>query len=292
MNYKLDFIEKLKDSIIFKQNKGRFIKPCPGTLTNREKLFKELHEYLIDKNFIVRLGTGEFTDSLLFETVQPLYRDLVPFISNYKNAVLEIKTKTINIHTLKKLKEHRNTMVSWSVNSPVIAQSEEKGIPSIQERINAAEELQKHGYKIGFHFDPLIIYPGWKEDYKRAVELIFEKIKPETIVYISMGALRFIPEMKEMMQKKGAVYITGEFIKGLDNKLRYFRPLRVRLYLAVKSFLLEYIDESRIYMCMETPQVWKDVFNIEGMNTKKLTDRLTIACKKSFNVNEAGKSMY
>jgi len=322
----MDYKSNFKNLVTFEKNKGNFIKPCPGTpahvccgykiidfahgctlgcsycilkyyfknkpitvFTNRKKLFKELEEYINKEDSIVRFGTGEFTDSLLFEDIQPFYKDLVPFISKYKNTILEIKTKTINIKSLKKIKDHWNTMVSWSVNTPTIIRNEEKGAPGIQDRINAAEELQKEGYKLGFHFDPLIIYPGWKEEYRRVVDMIFEKIKPENIVYVSMGALRFISEMKEMLENARSFYVTGEFIKGLDNKLRYFRPIRVRLYMDVKLFLLDYIDISRIYLCMESPQVWEEVFSIKGMNTKKLTERLAICCKKSFKLIEKTK---
>ncbi len=301
--------------------KGSFIKPCPGTpkhvccgykiidlahgcnlgctycilnyyfqkniltvFTNREKIFYELENFLEKKKGITRFGTGEFTDSLLFENDFPFYHELVPYIAEKRNAVLEIKTKTVNIDRLLDIKNHDNTIVSWSLNSDYIAQQEERLAPKIKKRINSAFQVQEAGYRLAFHFDPIVIHDGWEEGYKKTVDEIFKKINPESIVYVSMGTLRFIPEMVEFMNRVGASYIDGEFIKGADNKMRYFRPLRTWAYKKIKTFLLEYLSEDIIYMCMESPTVWEDVFSISNMNSQKLRKRLDRACFDKFDI--------
>ena len=104
---------------------------------------------------LIRFGTGEFTDSLLFEKDYPIYSELVPFFSRSSNAILEIKTKTTNIECLSGIQDHDNTIVSWSMNSDIIARKEESNTPGIEERIRAAQRVQKEGYKLGFHFDML-----------------------------------------------------------------------------------------------------------------------------------------
>jgi len=310
----------LKNRIKITKNKGKFIKPCPGTpkhvccgyqiinfaqgcnlgctycilsyyfkenpitiFSNIKDLFFELDNYLNGKYYLTRFGTGEFTDSLLFEKYFFLYNKLVPYISQKNNAILEIKTKTINIERLLKIKQHNNIIISWSLNSDYIAKNEERFAPDIDQRIEAAYKVQEAGYKLSFHFDPIMIYSEWEDGYKKTIDKIFKKIKPRNIVYISMGTLRYIKEMEELMVKEKASYINGEFIRGIDNKMRYFRPLRTRVYIKIKSYLQQYVDENIIYMCMESPDVWKDVFGYCNMGTEKLIKRLDKACYDKFD---------
>jgi len=305
------------------ENKGRFIKPCPGTpryvccgykiidfahgcnlgcsycilsnyfgnepptiYKNTDKLFSELESYLDKNTGITRFGTGEFTDSLLSYQAQPLYDVLVPMFSRNKNAVLELKTKTTNINGLIKIKDHDNTIVSWSLNSRYTARRDEKKAPCIEDRINAAYRAQEAGFKLAFHFDPIIIHEFWEEGYKKTIDLIFKKIHSENIVYISMGALRFLPEMRNVMREINMGNNEWEFIKGLDNKIRYFRPIRTDVYKRIKSHLNNFVEEDILYMCMENPTVWEDVFKIRQMTTEKLIDRLDKACFNKFDLKQ------
>jgi len=315
-------------NLIEQENAGRFIKPCPQTpdhvccaytiinfaqgctlgctycilnsyfgdtvtppvlFSNRNKLFEELHETLQKKSGLFRFGTGEFTDSLLFEDKSTLYETLVPYISKKKNAVLEIKTKTVNIYRLLKIKNHDNTIVSWSLNSDFISRTEERNAPGIDQRIDAAVRIAQEGYRLAFHFDPIIMHRSWEDGYKRVVDRLFSRVQPVDVVYISMGTLRFAPAMRDFMIRKKAQYIYGgEFIRGKDNKMRYFRPLRTRMYILLKDLLTQYIDEDRLYMCMESNEVWEDVFGVYGMTSKRLADRLDKACYTKFSRLDSG----
>jgi spore photoproduct lyase len=303
------------------ENKGKFIKPCPGTpryiccgykiidfargcslgcsycilnhysssrsLTiykNTDKLLFEVEQFLKDRSGITRFGTGEFTDSLLSERAVGLYNELIPMFSRSRNAVLELKTKTANINGILKIKEKDKTIVSWSLNSRYIAGRHEKRAPGVEERIDAASRAQEAGFKLAFHFDPIIIHDSWEEAYKRSIEQLFKKILPGNVIYISMGTLRILPEMKDIFYKISRGLKEWEFIKGGDNKIRYFRPLRTSVYRQIKSFLQQYVSEDTLYMCMENSTVWEDVFNIKNMTSEKLKERLDKACLDKFDL--------
>ena len=307
--------------IIWAENKGKFIKPCPGTprylccgykiidfahgcnlgcsycilnfyfgnkppaiYNNTDKLLFELEEFLKTRKGISRLGTGEFTDSLLTEQAIGLYNEIIPMFSRGRNAVIELKTKTTNIAGLLKIKERDNTIISWSLNSHYIASKHEKKAPRLEKRISAAYRVQEAGFKLAFHFDPIVTHEYWEDGYRRTVDLMFEKIRPENVVYISMGTLRFLPEMKHTLYKVIRGSNEWEFIKGLDGKLRYFRPLRTFAYKKIKSYLKNYVSEGILYMCMENSTVWEDVFGIKNMTSKKLADRLDKACLDKFDL--------
>jgi spore photoproduct lyase len=250
---------------------------------NRGDLFEEIENYLEKNIELTRFGTGEFTDSLLFELTDSLYDELIPIVSKAGNAVLEIKTKTANVHKLLKIKDHDNTIVSWTLNSDYIAHQEEKGAPDIQRRLQAALQVQKEGYKLAFHFDPIILHENWEDGYRRTVERIFKSIDPENIVYISLGTLRYVAGMSDVLKRMSKDCRNGEFIRAQDNKLRYFRPLRTAAYRTLKSLLKEHVDERRVYLCMENRTVWEDVFGLRDMSDAKLKERLDEACRRSFH---------
>ena len=189
-------IEKGKTILYLTRNKGAFIKECPGTrsytccgyqilhmgtfctmdcsycilqtyfhppilqyFVNYDDLMKELDRVFLKKS-IIRIGTGEFTDSLIWDHWTDISRLLVTRFSEQSMAALELKTKTSAVKSLKVHLHNHKTIVSWSLNTPRVIKSEERGTASLSARLRAASNCELWGYPLGFHFDPLIIYDG------------------------------------------------------------------------------------------------------------------------------------
>ena len=281
-------------------NRGLFFKPCPGTreyqccdyqvintgsncpidcaycilqaylntpwLTfhvNIDQLFHELSESLSAKpEQLFRIGTGEFTDSLAIDHLTSFSRLLVEFIGRRENAILELKTKSAAIDNLQGLFHNRKTVVAWSLNGTSIMAGYELRSATLEERLDAAKKCAAWGYRLAFHFDPIIDYPGWQDEYAETINRLFEKVPATAIAWISLGALRFIPSLKEIgiMRFPRTKMYYQEFIIGLDGKARYFRANRVRLYQYIYALLQEKIsDRTCIYFCMESDEIWREV---------------------------------
>lgn len=209
---------------------------------------------------VLRIGTGEFTDSLALDPVTALNRHLVSFFAAQDRAVLELKTKTRVIDFLEGLSHRRRIIVSWSLNTERVAASEERGAPTVAERLEAAKQVVSWGYPVGFHFDPIIYYPGWEEEYPEIIERLFAAIPAEEIVWISLGSLRYMPVLKEIALERfpETKIFSEEFIVGLDGKKRYFRDLRVKLYRTLYQAIRAHSREVCVYLCMESPEVWEE----------------------------------
>jgi len=225
---------------------------------NHEDLFVEL-ERLFLKKTVTRIGTGEFTDSMIWESWTDLSSLLVPKFSQQSRVVLELKTKTSAVEKLKDLRHNSKTVVSWSLNTERVIKHEERQTASLSARLKAASNCQSWGYPLGFHFDPLIIYDGCEEAYMRVIDMLFTRISPENVVWISLGTFRFPPALKPTIQKRfpGSKIVYGEFISGLDGKMRYFKPLRINLYRRMVSCIREFAPHLTIYLCMEDDEVWQ-----------------------------------
>lgn len=235
--------------------------PLITVFTNFKDILAELNARLNSAagNFF-RIGTGELIDSLSLDHLTEWSVPLVRFFATRKNAVLEFKTKSDNIHHLKRADPRDRVIVSWSVNTEEVQHREEFKTATMEERIRAAKQCEAWGYRTGFHFDPLIHAEGWEQGYKKTVDLIFRNLSPARMAWISLGALRFIPSLKKTAEERfgGTEIFTGEFISGLDGKKRYFKPVRKKMYDFVRRLIREYSPEVPIYLCMESRELWKN----------------------------------
>ncbi len=286
-----------KRMLFLTRNRGPFIKKCPGTksytccgyqilhigtyctmdcaycilqayfhppflqyFVNQERLFKELDDIVSSrKPPFHRIGTGEFTDSLIWEPWTEPSRSLVPYFAQQDRVVLELKTKTSSVENLRGLEHNKKTIVAWSLNPPAIIRNEERGTASMRARLRAAAQCEAWGYPLAFHFDPLILYEGCEKDYEKLVRELFTSVSAQNIVWISLGSFRFMPSLKPIIRKRfpKSRIIYGEFIPGLDGKMRYFKPLRIELYRKMAAWIRALAPDVMLYFCMEDQEVWK-----------------------------------
>jgi spore photoproduct lyase len=188
-----------------------------------------------------------------------LSQKLVPVFAGQKRAVLELKTKTTAIDRLQHLEHNRKTIVAWSVNTPRIIAAEERRTASLSARLKAAAKCESWGYPLAFHFDPIVIYEGCEAAYERVIKKICSHVSPDNIVWISLGTFRFMPSLKPIIQKRfpNSKIIYGEFITGLDGKMRYFKPVRIEVYQRIIACIRQYAPNVFIYFCMEDDEVWQ-----------------------------------
>jgi spore photoproduct lyase len=232
--------------------------------TNLDELWEQLDIFLHENtDRILRIGTGELGDSLVIDHITENSKDLISYFRGKDNVLFELKTKTLNIENILNTEPASNIIVSWSLNSPRIAESEERGAPSVEERIQAARRVSDKGFRVGFHFDPVILYPGCDLDYEEVITNMLANINPERIAWISLGSLRFPPSLKSVIQERfpQTKIIYEEMIKGKDGKLRYFKPLRLKIYKKIIGFIKERGGRKiPLYFCMESESIWREVF--------------------------------
>jgi spore photoproduct lyase len=261
-----------------------FNPPVLQLFVNHDDMFCELDTIESGSCMYHRLGTGEFTDSLIWESSFPLSEILIERFASQDRAVLELKTKTVAIEHLAHLSHKRKTIMAWSLNTPAVIKKEERRTATLEARLHAAAQCQQWGYPLAFHFDPLVIYDGWAGDYQGVISRLFEAVDPQNIVWISLGALRFIPSLKPIIKKRfpDSQLPFGEFIQGLDKKMRYFKPLRIEIYRRLAEWIKAKAPEVCLYFCMEDEEVWEKVLGFlpeeKGGLSKMLDESAAIHC--------------
>jgi len=246
-----------KKTLLLCRNHGEFLKDCPGTKVYRccdyrvinvglgcpmDCVYCILQAYLnnpylsffvnIDDMFaelttklerydgaVMRIGTGEFTDSMALDRITGLSRRLVEFFGSQKKGVLELKTKSAYVDNLKGLNHDNRTIVAWSLNSEEIVRSQEIRAASIDQRLEAAAMCVEWGYDCAFHFDPIIAYPGWQKGYYEVVSKMYKIIPADRIRWISLGGFRYLPALKKIGTERfpRSEIFYHEFIEGMDD---------------------------------------------------------------------------
>ena len=287
---------KRLDTLLIHREKYDFLKPCPcscgsaGCGYNLVNLgfgcrfeceycflqqYQNLHAVLLPANveeFLAkidgakfraglfdrpRIGSGEFTDSLVFDDLTQYSAQIVPFFRARPHLQFEFKTKSTNIGGLLAAGGCENVVAAWSVNAGPITQDVEHFTPNLTARLQAACEVARAGYRLGFHFDPVVIYKGYQQDYARTVQEMADTLPHDKIAWISVGTLRFSRELKkriEMRFTKNRI-LDGEFLLDFDGKMRYSQAQRIEAYQFLVPLLRRTFPHAVVYLCMEDPAV-------------------------------------
>ena len=319
-----DQFDKAKRRLFLCRHKGEFFKKCPGSegqvccnyfvinfasncpmdcsycylqdylAQNASlKVFSNVGDLLEEADRTVsrhrgvffRIGTGEITDSLALEPYTGMVAELIPYFSEQPNVLLELKTKSDRVESLLRFDPKGRIVVAWSMNPQRIIDLEEHGTASLEERIRAARLCQEAGYRLGFHFDPMIEYPGWELDYESMLEQTFASIDWRRLSWVSLGVLRQTPALKRAMRERfpRTPLLGGEQVLCPDGKLRYFQPLRVSMYRAMVRWIRRAAPTVKIYLCMESRSVWEQVFGFAPSCEKELGMQMDPAVPQSIH---------
>lgn len=244
--------------------------------TNWPDLRDELAAFLASRPR-ARLGTGELSDSLAYEAAFPSAARISELFRDFPAAVFEFKTKSDAIGSLLDIEEPpANIVVSWSLNPAALARREEHLAPALSRRLRALAAVQEKGYKVGIHFDPLVLFPGWRKQYRGLIAALARVLRPGRVAWWSLGALRFPPELrKHILRRPGSQLFWGELIEGADKKYRYFTPLRLELFRFIRDEIRSRVSRDiPLYLCMEDAAVWEEILPEAKADEEAINSRL------------------
>ncbi|MFH1996701.1 MAG: spore photoproduct lyase family protein [Candidatus Omnitrophota bacterium] len=223
----------------------------PGIIipSNIDDFFKAFSAYRQD----IRLGTGEFTDSLALDHITEFSGQLIEFFKKHPKSTFEFKTKSDNIEKLLAARPGKNIVAAWSLNPQTVIDKNEFYTASLIERLTAAEKCVAAGSSVAFHFDPIIMYEGWEKGYRDVVDLLFDTVSDKDIAWISLGTLRFSRRLKKVIENRfpDNTLLDGELLPGFDGKMRYERCMRGALYRKMLQWIRRRNSKVSTYLCME-----------------------------------------
>ncbi len=216
------------------------------------------------------IGTGQSSDSLMWGNRNGMMDDLFDFAEKNPNVILELKSKSGNVSYHVKNRIPANILTTWSLNPDIIVENEEHLTASLEDRISAAAKIASHGGLIGFHFHPIIIYEGWKEDYNKIFTRLLSEFSAEEITHISFGTLTFIkPVIKELRKRELKSKILQMPLEEIAGKFSYPFNVKKEMFSFAYNAFKPWHDEIFFYLCMEDIGLWAPVFNREYVNNQE-----------------------
>lgn len=227
---------------------------------------------------LLRVGTGELSDSLALDHIHEFSKDIVRFANEHPNVLIELKTKTNNIGNLLDLEHNRRTVVSWSVNPESYITREEHKCATLKDRLIAARECADAKYPVAFHLDPLLHLENWQDEYRGVIDAIATKFSPKEMAWVSIGSLRFTPDLKKISKGRfpTSQVMSGELFPSTDGKVRYLKSIREEMYSFIKTEIETKLKKVPFYLCMETKTVWQNVFGSVPQTNRELEKKLTV----------------
>src|SRR5262252_6740104 len=191
-----------KKRLFLTRHKGEFLKKCPGSdgqvccnyfvinfASNcpMDCSYCYLQEYLADN-----------PDLKIFSNVDDLLSEADELLSKHRRFFFRIGTGEITDSLVLDPKDR--VVVSWSMNPQLVIDRDEHGTASLSERLLAARRCQNAGYRLGFHFDPIVEYLNWESDYEDMLDQTFSSVDWRRIAWLSMGVLRDTPSLKRIIR--------------------------------------------------------------------------------------------
>ena len=208
----------------------------------------------------VRVGTGELGDSLELDPLFRLSEHLIRAAAQHPNLQLELKTKTDRVDHLESVRPKGNAVIGFSLNPQTVARALEPGAASPQQRLAAARRAQAAGFRVAFHFDPVVLQrDSVAETLKLYLPLAasLAEFGYGRVAWVSLGTFRFPASLRERLGEGSPV--SARMVPCRDGKFRYLQRERSRLYRAL-AVELERATGAPVYLCMESAAVWRAAF--------------------------------
>jgi spore photoproduct lyase len=180
-------------------------------------------------------------------------REFLPFFQKYENAVLELRTKSINVSELLNHEVIPNCVVAYSFTPENISQKLEHGVPPIARRIQTMKKLVEKGWQVGIRLDPLIYHEGYQKYYSELIRDVFHAIPVESIHSVSTGPMRFPEKMFHTIEQ---LYPDEPLFAGpLENRnglTSYSERIETEMMNYCNTILENHLPKNKLFSCLQS----------------------------------------
>ena len=172
---------------------------------NIEDFFEEVKERLKElKDEKLFVSISYDTDVLAVENMFGVAKKWIEFAKEYKNLVIEIRTKSVNVDSIiDELNE--NILLSFSLSPQIVIDKYEKKTPSLEKRIKAIKKVISKGYKPSIAIDPVLKVENYRKIYDEFIDFVFSEINPNSLESVIFGVMRMNSSQQKAIKKSGLV---------------------------------------------------------------------------------------
>ena len=208
---------------------------------------KKIKQNCLEKSYFF---SGYDCDSLAFDGITNFVDCFLPIFEKNKNAILELRTKSTQIHKILKYKPIDNCIIAFSFTPENISKLIEHRVPSVKKRIIAMKKLANAGWKLGLRFDPIVPSCNFAKIYENLFQNIASTIPKENIHSISFGMMRFPKNMfKKIIKENLNKRISSLDFKNSNGIYSYSKEREKKFKNIIIKKLKKYMKNIPIYYC-------------------------------------------
>lgn len=205
--------------------KGMYPSSNIVVFVNLEDFFDECKKML--SKHPVYLCVSYDTDMLALEPIVGYAKKWCEFVEENPNLTIEIRTKGTMNQDWKQLPINKNIILAFTLSPNYVSKHYEHGAPPLKQRIEMLKEALQLGYTCRLCFDPIILFPRWKEEYMNMIHEVKKEIDLEKIKDISIGSFRisknYLSNMRKQYPNSAVIqypYVCEDGFYQLPNALR------------------------------------------------------------------------
>ncbi|ATW25130.1 spore photoproduct lyase [Candidatus Formimonas warabiya] len=225
-------------------------KPYIRIYVNQDEILHQAAQYIEERKPEITVFEGAATsDPLPVEPYGGALAKTIEFFGEQEFGRFRFVTKFANVDPLLKLAHQNHTRFRFSLNSDEVIGNFEHGTPPLRERIEAASKVSYAGYPLGFIIAPILIFDGWKDQYRTLLthlkqqllpsaldDLTFELITHRFTQRAKKNILDLFPDTKLVMKEEERRVKYGQF-----GYIKYLYPKED--YEELKAFFLREISQ-------------------------------------------------
>ena len=216
---------------------------------NYEDFTEQLHSSIQGSAGPSIYYSGYDCDSLALEPVTGFCEYFMPLFRSNPAATLELRTKSTQVRYLLQNEPMANCVVAMSFSAEETAQRWERGVPSMDKRIEALQKLQRAGWPVAIRFEPIIASANTFEQHKQLFERVFASLDVAKIHSVSTGEFRVPADYyKKMVQLYPDQELFARAMISSDG-IMSLRDNDVETMHKIEQQLLGFISPTQYYRC-------------------------------------------
>ncbi len=194
--------------------------------------------------------SGYDCDSLALEPVTGFVEFMLPVFADLRNASLELRTKSTQIRTLRKLAPLDNCVVAYSMTPDPLARALEHKAPGTASCIESLTRLADHGWNIGLRFDPLIYCDDYAQRYLALFDTVFARLDPARVHSVTLGCFRMPKDYfrNAMRLHPDEKLFAGPIAEQAGGIFCYIPPYGEMMLDFCKQALSKYIPSEKLFL--------------------------------------------
>jgi len=204
-------------------------KPYIRVYVNIEEILAQAGKYIEERKPEITIFEGAATsDPIPVELYTNGLRKAIEFFGGQESGRFRFVTKFTGVDSLLDAKHNGHTRFRFSLNGSWVIRNFERSTPGLEERMAAAVKVAEAGYPLGFIIAPIMIYPGWEQDYTgllsklreslgdavNSQDLTFELITHRFTTKAKTHILDIFPGSRLPMEEEQRRYKYGQFGYG------------------------------------------------------------------------------